>query len=196
MPDVQPLHRVQRFLVYGLAVVVGVLSVAPTVNMLSPSQMMNASFNPLHIVNTYGAFGSVTRDRFEIAIEGTADDEVGPETAWREYAFKGKPGDPGRRPRQIAPYHLRLDWLMWFAAMGSAEEHPWFSALLLKLLQGDQETVRLLADNPFPNHPPRWVRARMYRYRFTTRAERQTTGRWWNRQLEGEYFPAVRLPQP
>ncbi len=130
--------------------------------MLSPNQVMNTSFNPLQIVNTYGAFGSITRERFEIAIEGTADESLESAT-WREYQFKGKPGDPSRRPSQIAPYHLRLDWLMWFAAMGTASDYEWFSPLMLKLLEGDAATLGLLDGNPFPDRPPRWIRARMYR---------------------------------
>jgi hypothetical protein len=194
IPALRPIPSAQRIAIYVLAVMVAVLSVAPTLNMLSPNQAMNMSFNPLHIVNTYGAFGSVTRERYEIAIEGTTDEQVDEKTAWREYQFKGKPGDPARRPTQVAPYHLRLDWLMWFAAMGSAQDEPWFSGLMLRLLEGDRETIGLLAGNPFPDRPPRWIRARMYRYTFTTRDERRTTGRWWNRTLAGDYFPAVRLP--
>jgi Lipase maturation factor len=193
VPSVQPMPSAQRIAVYALAVLVGLLSVAPTLNMLSPNQVMNTSFNPLHIVNTYGAFGSITRERFEIAIEGTSEEDVSDKTVWREYQFKGKPGDPSRRPSQIAPYHLRLDWLMWFAAMGSAQNEPWFSALMVKLLEGDKTTVGLFAGNPFPDRPPRWVRARLYRYTFTTRDERAKTGQWWERRLAGEYFPAVRL---
>jgi len=192
-PPVQPMPAAQRIAVYALAVLVGVLSVAPTLNMLSPNQVMNTSFNPLHIVNTYGAFGSITRERFEIVIEGTTDQNVNDKTVWREYHFKGKPGDPLRRPSQIAPYHLRLDWLMWFAAMGSAQNEPWFSMLIVKLLEGDKPTIGLLAGNPFPDGPPRWVRARLYRYTFTTRAERKATGLWWRRELAEEYFPAVSL---
>jgi hypothetical protein len=195
MPALRPVPPAQRLAIGVLAVIVALLSVAPTLNMLSPNQAMNMSFNPLHIVNTYGAFGSITRERYEIAIEGTADEDVGVNTVWREYQFKGKPGDPARRPSQIAPYHLRLDWLMWFAAMGTAQDEPWFSALMLKLLEGDKGATGLLRDNPFPDRPPRWIRARMYRYTFTTRAERQATGRWWNRTPVGEYFPAVRLHQ-
>jgi hypothetical protein len=195
LPQLRPMPSVQRTAIAVLAVVVAVLSVAPTLNMLSPNQAMNMSFNPLHIVNTYGAFGSITRERLEIAIEGTSDEEVGANTVWREYQFKGKPGDPARRPSQIAPYHLRLDWLMWFAAMGSAQDEPWFSGLMLKLLEGDREVIGLLRDNPFPDRPPRWIRARMYRYTFTTRAERRASGRWWNRTPVGDYFPVVRLPQ-
>ena len=93
------------------------LSIAPVMNMLSPRQMMNASFEPLHLVNTYGAFGSITRERYEIVLEGTTTPTVTDSTTWRDYEFKGKPGDPARRPPQVAPYHLRLDWLMWFEAM-------------------------------------------------------------------------------
>src|SRR4051812_14825141 len=112
-PSVQPARRLQRAATIGLAAVVGLLSIPPALNMLSPGQVMNTSFNPLQIVNTYGAFGSVTRDRFEIIVEGTDAENPGDGTGWREYEFKGKPGDPSRRPPQIAPYHLRLDWLMW-----------------------------------------------------------------------------------
>ena len=192
VPAIHPLPDIQRLAVYALGVLVAFLSIAPTVNMLSPNQVMNTSFNPLQIVNTYGAFGSITRERFEIAIEGTADESLESAT-WREYPFKGKPGDPSRKPSQIAPYHLRLDWLMWFAAMGTARDYEWFSPLVLKLLEGDAATIGLLAGNPFPDRPPRWIRARMYKYTFTTPGERQQTGRWWNREVVGDYFPAVRL---
>jgi hypothetical protein len=193
VPSLQPMPSGQRVMTYVLGLLVAVLSIPPTVNMLSPNQVMNTSFNPLHLVNTYGAFGSITKERYEIAIEGTDAATVDEQTEWREYQFKGKPGDPARRPAQIAPYHLRLDWLMWFAAMGRAEDEPWFAELMVKLLQGQQDAVGLLADNPFPDHPPRWIRARMYRYTFTTRAEHHATGRWWNRELVREYFPAVSL---
>jgi Lipase maturation factor len=193
VPALSPMPSGQRFATYTLAVLVAVLSIAPTINMLSPNQVMNTSFNSVHLVNTYGAFGSITRERDEIVIEGTDAATVDEHTVWREYQFKGKPGDPARRPAQIAPYHLRLDWLMWFAAMGSAQDEPWFSELIVKLLQGQQDVVGLLAGNPFPDRPPRWIRARMYRYTFTTGAERNATGRWWNRELLSEYFPAVSL---
>src|SRR5204863_9481044 len=153
---------------YVVAAGVGLLSIGPVVNMLSPRQMMNASFEPLHLVNTYGAFGSITRDRFEIVLEGTDDATVTDNTTWREYEFKGKPGDPARRPPQVAPYHLRLDWLMWFEAMAPSPHSDWFFALLGGLLQGDRATLSLLRTNPFPDRPPHIVRAQYYRYRFTT----------------------------
>jgi hypothetical protein len=184
-PALQPVGSTSRVATYGLAAVVALLSIAPVLNMLSPQQLMNTSFEPLHLVNTYGAFGSITRTRNEIVIEGTDDAIISSTTRWREYEFKGKPGDPS--------YHLRLDWLMWFAAMADPSEHEWFPQLLLKLLQGDRAVVGLLRSNPFPDRPPRWVRAQYYKYTFTRPEERRQTGRWWSRELSGVYYPAVAL---
>lgn len=193
MPPLQPVPAVQRVATIGLAVVVAILSVPPTLNMLSAGQVMNTSFNPLQIVNTYGAFGSITKERYEIVVEGTDADAISDATVWREYEFKGKPGDPARHPPQWAPYHLRLDWLMWFAAMSTPNEHPWFAELLLKMLEGDRAVLSLLRTNPFADRPPRWVRAQLYLYRFTTAEERRQTGRWWDRRYVAPYFPAVRM---
>jgi lipase maturation factor len=190
-PELHAPRAAHRIAVYALAALVAVLSVGPVFNMLSPNQVMNTSYNPLQIVNTYGAFGSITRTRDEIVLEGTADDTITERTAWREYEFKGKPGDPSRMPPQVAPYHLRIDWLMWFAAMGPPDDEPWFRPLLAKLLQGDPGVIGLLRTNPFPDRPPRYVRARCYRYRFTTPDERRRTGRWWDRQLLNECVPPV-----
>jgi len=187
-PALQEPDVIHRGAIYLLAAIVGVLSIAPTLNMLSPRQVMNTSFEPLHIVNTYGAFGSITRTRYEIVIEGSDDSST-----WREYEFKGKPGDPARVAPQIAPYHLRLDWLMWFAAFSPRPQDEWFIALLQRLLQGDAATLSLLKTNPFPDHAPRYLRARYYRYWFTTADERQQTGRWWNRELASEYVRPITL---
>ena len=184
----------QHAIAIAVAALVAVLSVRPVLNLLSPRQMMNASFDPLHLVNTYGAFSSVTRARREIAIEGTLEERVTPRTVWREYQFKGKPGDTSRRSPQIAPYHLRLDWLMWFAAQALPSHHPWFATLLDKLLVGDAPTLRLLRFNPFPDRPPRYVRAVLYEYRFTTREERRQTGHWWSREAIGLYVAPVSAP--
>ena len=182
-----------RIVVALLTLLVAALSIRPVLNMLSPRQIMNTSFNPFHLVGTYGAFGGITRERYEVVVEGTSDAVVSPATKWREYEFRGKPNDPSRMPPQIAPYHLRLDWLMWFAAMGSYSEHPWFVHFVGKLLEGDRDTLSLLLSNPFPNEPPRIVRARLYRYKFTTPDERRKTGNWWTRQLVGPWFPEVSL---
>jgi len=177
-----------------LAIVVVALSVRPVRNMLSERQVMNTSFDPLNLVNTYGAFGSITRERYEIVVQGTHDDPESGDPDWRTYEFKGKPTDPARRPPQIAPYHLRLDWQLWFAAMStSPRRHPWFARFLRKLLEDDDATLDLLADNPFPDDPPTHVRAVRYRYRFTTPAERADSGRWWHRERAGPYVRPVSL---
>ncbi|MDT0381142.1 lipase maturation factor family protein [Streptomyces sp. DSM 42041] len=181
-------------LVCALTVLVAVLSYRPVRNLLSPRQRMNRSFDPLHLVNTYGAFGSVTRVRHEIVLEGTDAEHPDEDTAWREYDFRGKPGDPSRRPRQFAPYHLRLDWMMWFAALSPAYTRGWFDAFVLRLLRSDPDTLRLLRRNPFPDGPPAHVRALLYRYRFTTGSERRETGMWWHRTLVREYLSPVRAP--
>jgi hypothetical protein len=169
------------------------LSYWPVANLLSPHQRMNASFNRWHLVNAYGAFGSVTRRRYEVVVEGTSDLTPGQEAHWREYEFRGKPGDPRRRPRQFAPYHLRLDWLMWFAALSPGYAEPWFTTFAQRLLEGDRDVSRLLRHDPFREEPPRYVRARLYRYRFTTRTERARTGDWWVREWAGEFLPPVTL---
>jgi Lipase maturation factor len=182
-----------RRTLYVVAAGVALLSIGPVLNMLSPGQLMNASFEPLHLVNTYGAFGSITRERYEVVIEGTDEASLTDRTQWREYEFEGKPGDPARRPPQVAPYHLRLDWLMWFESMAPAPQSDWFFGLLGKLLQGDRDTLTLLRTNPFPNTPPRYVRAQYYRYRFTTPDEHSKTGLWWNRQRIGTFYGPVSL---
>ncbi|MGP3987056.1 lipase maturation factor family protein [Streptomyces sp. 3N207] len=170
-----------------------VLSYWPARNLLSRTQQMNRSFNPLHLVNTYGAFGSVTRVRQEIVLEGTDEEQVTPDTVWREYEFKGKPGNVRRLPRQFAPYHLRLDWQMWFAALSPAYTAGWFEPFVSRLLKNDPATLRLLHTNPFPEQPPTHVRALLYRYRFTTREERRETGAWWHRAFVREFLPPVAL---
>jgi hypothetical protein len=170
-------------LVVAVTALVLALSWRPARNLFSRDQMMNASFDPLHLVNTYGAFGSIGRERFEVVIEGTRDEEV-----WVEYEFRGKPTDPMRRPPQWAPYHLRLDWLMWFAAISPSYAYPWFVAFVRKLLENDPAIVGLLRRNPFPGEPPAAIRALLYRYRFTTWRERRETGAFWIRTPLSEYM--------
>ncbi len=131
-----------------------VLSYWPVRNMVSSRQQMNASFNAFHLMNTYGAFGSIGRTRFEVVIEGTDDAEITEQTVWKEYGFKGKPGDPHRLPRQWAPYHLRLDWLMWFAALSPLYARDWLQPFVARLLRNDAPTLRLLRHNPFPEYTP------------------------------------------
>nr|WP_246324936.1 lipase maturation factor family protein [Petropleomorpha daqingensis] len=170
------------------------LSWRPARNLVSRRQLMNASFDPLHLVNTYGAFGSVSRIRYEVVVEGTDDLLAGPDAVWREYEFRGKPGNVHRRPPQVAPYHLRLDWLMWFVGIDPGYGGRWLPVFLRRLLEGDRATLRLLRRSPFPpDAPPRWVRVRLYRYRFTTRAEKRETGAWWVRTPVGIAVDPVSL---
>lgn len=180
-----------QVVVLVVAALIVALSYGPVTNMISRRQVMNRSFDPLNLVNTYGAFGSVTRERYEVVLEGTSDADPGPQSQWLEYEFKGKPGDVTRRPPQVAPYHLRLDWLMWFAALSPSFAEPWLKRLLARLLENDRTVLRLLRHNPFGDTPPEYVRARLYLYRFTTRSQRRESGAWWHRELIGEYIPPV-----
>jgi hypothetical protein len=182
--------------VVAVTAVVLVESYRPVHNLLSRRQVMNTSFNSLRLVNTYGAFGHITKTRVELIIEGTDDESITDDTEWLPYEFKAKPGKPSRRPPQIAPYHLRLDWLMWFAAMSSPQAHAWIIELVAKLLENDRLTVRLLRHNPFPQAPPTYVRIMAYRYEFTSRQERRDTGNWWARSLIGPYLGPMSLRRP
>jgi hypothetical protein len=168
-----------------LGIVIGLLSVSPVVNLLSSRQRMNASYDPLGLVNTYGAFGSVGRERHEVVLEGTASEIPDERAEWHEYEFPCKPGDVRRAPCLVTPYHYRLDWQLWFAALHDIESEPWILHLTYKLLRGERATKSLLAVDPFPEKPPRYVRARYYRYRFAPLAER---GVYWKRELVGDYF--------
>jgi hypothetical protein len=173
------------------------LSHQPVRNMVSRRQVMNRSFDPLHLVNTYGAFGSVSRFRYEVVVEGTRDDVPREDSEWREYEFRGKPGDPRHWPRQFAPYHLRLDWLMWFAALSPAYAASWFGGLVERLLESDRDTLKLLRRSPFPaDEPPRYIRARLFRYRYTTWQELRETGACWHRTYVREFMPPTRLASP
>lgn len=173
-----------------LCVVVALLSIPPVINLLSSHQRMNASFEPFALVNTYGAFGGVGRFRDEIILEGTSGPADG--TDWREYELPCKPGDPRRRPCAISPYQFRLDWQIWFAAMSTADEEPWMWVFVSKLLRNDPGALGLLEHNPFPDQPPRLIRARLYRYEFAPLGDPA----WWRRELVGEWMPPVSADDP
>ena len=142
------------------------------------------------IVNGYGLFRVMTKDRGEIILEGSSEG-----IDWLPYEFKWKPGDLKRAPGWCAPHQPRLDWQMWFAALGTPRENPWLVALIYRLLQGSREVNGLLANNPFPDKPPRYIRATFYRYRFTTVDEFRHTGAWWKREELREYLPTVSLEE-
>ncbi|MFJ3223176.1 lipase maturation factor family protein [Streptomyces sp. NPDC086783] len=193
-PDTSAPPLWYEVVVLAVAVVLLALSYRPARNLVSRRQVMNRSFDPLHLVNTYGAFGSVSRVRYEVVVEGTADETAREDGDWREYEFRGKPGDPRRWPRQFAPYHLRLDWMMWFVGLSPAYAGPWFGVLVERLLENDRATLRLLRRSPFPSDsPPRFVRARLFRYRYTTWRELRETGACWHRTYVREFLPPTRL---
>jgi hypothetical protein len=141
---------------------------------------------PLRIANEYGLFSIMTTTRPEILVEGSVDGE-----RWTPYEFRWKPGDPRRRPRFVAPHQPRLDWQMWFAALGGYEENPWFIQFAARLLESSPDVLRLLAKDPFNGRPPRYVRATVYEYRFTDARTRRRTRTWWARDPVGLYCPIL-----
>ncbi len=146
---------------------------------------------PFRIVNGYGLFRVMTKERPEIIIEGS---ENGIE--WKAYEFKWKPGALDRMPAFVEPYQPRLDWQMWFAALGDVRQNPWFIGLALRLLENSPDVVALLGKNPFPEKPPRYLRANSYRYQFSSRTELEKTGAWWRREDERVYLPVVSTRGP
>ena len=179
----------QEITVICLLVLVLYLSIRPAQNLFSRRQRMSGCFEPLHLVNTYVVFGAVTRERLEVVIQCTNAECPDASAEWHEYEFKGKPGNVYRRPCVVSPYHWGLDWQMWFAAMSSPEFHPWILTLMQKLLEGEERILRLLAHNPFPNASPKFIRADLYRYRFSEPGERA----WWRRIYVSEYLPPMTL---
>jgi len=180
---------------WTLTVIIGLLSIRPVLNMLSPQQIMNTSFDPLNLVNTYGAFGSVGRERLNVVFEGTMDSVADDKANWKAYPYKGLPVALDQRPPQVAPYQLRLDWQMWFAAMSTPEEYPWTLTLLSKLLHNDPGALELFAGNPFPDKPPRYIRAVLYRYAFVKPGN--PDGRWWRRERVGDvWLPPMAADDP
>ena len=181
-----------RKVVSGFAALVIIISGSLMIGVFSGKVPKPASYlvniiSPFRIVNTYGLFATMTTIRNEIVIEGSNDGE-----RWLSYKFKYKPGDPSLRPKWNTPHQPRLDWQMWFAALGPYEASPWISSFMSRILQGSPEVLALLQENPFPNDPPRFLRALFYEYHFTN-FEGLRQGDWWTRELKGLYFPVVSL---
>ncbi|XP_076067019.1 lipase maturation factor 1-like [Oratosquilla oratoria] len=173
---------------------IGYLSLPVVINLLSSHQAMNTSFDPFRLVNTYGAFGSVTKVRSEVIFEGTHASSLDlPSVVWHEYEFNCKPGNTSRTPCLISPYHYRLDWLMWFAGFQSYEHNPWLLHLAGKFLVNDEEASSLIHYNPFKDQkPPRFVRALHYVYEYTkVGSPEAAAGHWYKRVLKGNFLPPV-----
>jgi hypothetical protein len=184
--------------------VIAALSIFPAINLLGyhfdekwdlvEGQAMNTSYDPLHLVNSYGAFGTVGKERDVIVFEGTDSDNPDDSADWKEYPYVGSPWDPMRRPSFVAPYQPHLDWQLWFAAMGTPEEYPWTYNLVWKLLHNDPATLGLFAGNPFPEHPPKSIRAVLYVYKFAPLDDPQH--RYWLRERQFLWLPAYSVDSP
>jgi predicted DCC family thiol-disulfide oxidoreductase YuxK len=149
-----------------------------------PAVAVMRDLGAIRSFNGYGLFMVMTTERPEIVIEGSRD-----ATNWLPYEFRYKPGDPVRRPRFVEPHQPRLDWQMWFAALGGFDQNLWVRSLLGRLLEGSPAVTGLLAKNPFAGNPPRYIRAVLYDYRFTDASERRRTGAWWRRRELGLFCP-------
>lgn len=181
-------YKFQSIACFSLVIIVIWLSIPVVQNLLSSKQVMNISFNRLELVNTYGAFGSVGKVRGELIIEGTDDEVVTQQTKWKEYEFKAKPGNPYRKLPIVAPYHYRIDWQIWFAAMQRPEHNPWLIHLIWKLLDNDEQALTLIDNNPFPDKPPNYIRVSYYRYNFAPLSDKNGP---WNREYLGLWLPQL-----
>jgi hypothetical protein len=187
-------HRWRRPVVTGIAAVFLLLSglqLGVTISRTRPSGIIAdvlGAVRPFRAFGRYGLFAVMTKERPEIVIEGTRDGAT-----WKEYGFRYKPGDPTEAPRFAGLHMPRLDWQMWFAALGSPRRNPFVGALLRRLVEDEDAVLDLLAKNPFPKKPPRAVRAVLYDYRFSTPEVLAETGRYWSRTEQGLYLrPMVR----
>ena len=185
--------RISKPVVIAAAVVLVVLSASGLQEMFlatapEPQSAVVRAAAPFQIANTYGVFASMTTSRLEIQVQGSNDG-----VTWLDYDFRYKPGDLKQPPHWVQPHQPRLDWQMWFAALGDYRSSPWFTNFMVRLLQGSPAVVGLLAKDPFPGAPPKYVRAQLFDYSFTDFAQRRATGEWWSRQPRGLYFPAISL---
>lgn len=182
------LHLVLFFLMIAL-------SKNAVMNLVSPNQVMNTSFDRLRLLNSYGAFGTVNKERMEIVLEATMDDFFATSAArWEEYNFKCKPGGLTQRPCVVSPFHYRLDWLMWFAATGTVNQYPWLLSLVYKLLSDPSQVAHLMGEPlPFGGRNPKAVRAQLYHYEF---AKNVSGDLWWERTLIREYFGPLTTENP
>ncbi|TAH35404.1 MAG: lipase maturation factor family protein, partial [Planctomycetota bacterium] len=198
-PPARPLPRLQRWITVPFAACVlwiGAVQACDAVRGPEaqshggwPARAARAVAEPLQpfaLVNPYGLFRVMTRERPELIVEGSNDG-----LEWKAYPFRWKPGEPLQAPRWVQPHMPRLDWRMWFAALSPQGNAEWLVPFLQRLLEGEPKVLDLLSSNPFPQQPPRCVRVLLYQYRFSTPAERAATGAWWQRELQGEL---LRLP--
>ena len=182
-------YKYQNIIAWILVIVVAWLSIPVVQNLVSSRQIMNTSFTRIPLVNTYGALGSVGKERYELILEGTDEEIITPQTKWKEYEFKGKPGNVYGKLPIIAPYQPRIDWQIWFAAMQRPEHNPWLIHLIWKLLDNDKDALSLLANNPFPDKPPKYIGVEYYHYSFAPIGNKEDL--IWNRRYIGQWLPPL-----
>jgi hypothetical protein len=182
----------KKYITWAFVLLVSFLSIPVIQNLMSSNQAMNTSFNQLHLVNTYGAFGSIGTVRNELIIEGTAESTITDTTVWKEYEFNGKPGNVAKNGPIIAPYQPRLDWQIWFAAMSNPERDPWVIHLVWKFLNNDEKTLSLIKYNPFAYEPPKIIRVQFYRYEYLPFGSDTV----WQRTLLGTWLPPLSKDNP
>ncbi|HLG20957.1 MAG TPA: lipase maturation factor family protein, partial [Bdellovibrionota bacterium] len=190
-----PPRRWPKWVLTPIAVILLTLSSVQLLNMFRvvrrwprPVVQLFQTTEPFHLVSGYGLFAVMTTSRPEIIVEGSEDGQE-----WKSYEFKFKPGDPTRKPSFVAPHQPRLDWQMWFAALGSCETNPWFLHFARRLMEGSKDVASLLAVNPFPDDPPNYIRTTVYDYRFTRRNSNDHGDSWWRREELREYCPILTL---
>lgn len=186
--------RIQLGVTSLFFVLVLVLSYAPAVNLLSPNQAMNTSYDSWHLINSYGAFGSIGKARGQVIIEGTNESNPGKDTVWKPYEFKCAPGDLNRMPCWISPYHYHLDWQIWFSGMRPEIQEVWLFRLAVRLLENDSEIVSQFEFNPFSSQPPKWIRMQLYHYQYADWDEWPTS--WWKRTFINNYLMPISLETP
>jgi predicted DCC family thiol-disulfide oxidoreductase YuxK len=189
-PSTAPMKPAERIFAGVFAAVIAVLGFTHVLDPfgVAPDALrtLARAATPFEIVNSYGLFAVMTTTRPEIIVEGSPDGET-----WTPYEFRYKPGDLMRAPRWVAPFQPRLDWQMWFAALSNYRQNIWFIGFAAKLLEGSPDVQALIEKNPFPGLPPRYIRAQVYEYSFTTWSEHRQTGTWWKRKPLGMYLPPI-----
>jgi hypothetical protein len=154
----------------------------------APIQYVLRTFNPFSFANNYGLFAVMTIERPEIVLQGSMDGRN-----WETYEFEWKPGDPSHRPHFVAPHQPRLDWQMWFAALGDLRDSPWFLRMVHQILQGEESVTGLFAKDPFEGKKPRYMRAVIYDYKFSKPGDLSSRGLWWKQGMAEPFMPMVSL---
>jgi hypothetical protein len=180
-------RRVAAAALAGLSLLAATQRLTPRGSFPRPLRVLLVALAPFRSVNSYGLFAVMTTERPEILLEGSADG-----VEWRDYELRWKPGAPARAPRFAGPHMPRVDWQLWFAALGRCQDEPWFHRFLQRILEGSKPVTAVFARDPFADAPPRYLRSTLWRYRLAAGEER-LSGAWWSREPVGPYCPVVTL---